>query len=59
MIITALGICGFRILWIMLYPSKSVIDTLWCYPISWVLTSFIFLVYYLKGTWLKGADSTI
>ena len=59
MIITALGICGFRILWIMLYPSKSVIDTLWCYPISWILTSFIFLVYYLKGTWLKGADSTI
>lgn len=55
MIITALGICGFRILWIIFYPSKSVIETLYCYPLSWVLTSAIFLFYYLKGGWLKRA----
>ena len=59
MIITALGICGFRMLWIMFYPSKTVIDTLWCYPISWIITSAIFLVYYLRGSWLKGTKSTI
>ncbi len=56
MIITALGICGFRIIWIVFYPSTTVIQTLYCYPISWVLTSAIFLVYYLKGSWLKPIE---
>ncbi len=59
MVITALGICGFRIIWICFYPSSSVIETLYCYPISWILTSLIFLVYYLKGSWLKLDDSII
>lgn len=59
MIITALGICGFRIVWICMYPSTTVIQTLYCYPISWVLTSAIFLFYYLKGSWLKLDDSII
>ena len=59
MVITALGICGFRIIWICFYPSSSVIETLYCYPISWILTSIIFLLYYLKGSWLKLDDSII
>ena len=59
MIITALGICGFRIVWICMYPSTTVIQTLYCYPISWILTSAIFLIYYLKGSWLKLDDSII
>ncbi len=59
MVITALGICGFRIIWICFYPSSSVIETLYCYPISWILTSVIFLLYYLKGSWLKLDDSII
>ena len=59
MIITALAICGFRIVWICMYPSTTVIQTLYCYPISWILTSVIFLVYYLRGSWLKLDDSII
>lgn len=58
MIITAITICGFRVLWIILYPSTNVIETLYCYPISWVVTDVIFLIYYHKGTWLK-VDSSI
>lgn len=58
MIITAITICGFRVLWIILYPSTTVIETLYCYPISWVVTDVIFLIYYHKGTWLK-VDSSI
>ncbi|MDO4499973.1 MAG: MATE family efflux transporter [Erysipelotrichaceae bacterium] len=53
MIITALGICVVRILWIIFYPSKTVYETLYCYPITWILTSTIFLIYYLRGNWLK------
>ena len=53
MIFTGIGVCLLRIIWIMFYPSTSVIDTLKCYPISWIVTSIIFVIYYLKGNWLK------
>ena len=53
MIITALGIGLFRIVWILFYPGKTVFDTLRCYPISWVLTGILFVIYYLNGAWLR------
>lgn len=53
MIITALGIGAFRIGWILFYPSSTIYNTLICYPISWVMTSTLFLLYYLQGGWLK------
>ena len=52
MIITAISICGVRILWILFYPARSVIETLFCYPITWILTSLLFLLYFLFGKWL-------
>ena len=53
MCMTAVGIGAFRILWILFYPAESIFDTLRCYPISWTLTSLLFLGYYLQGGWLK------
>ena len=53
MLITALGIGLFRIVWILFYPGRTVFDTLRCYPISWILTGTLFIIYYLRGTWLK------
>lgn len=53
MIITALGIGAFRICWIFFYASNTLFDTIVCYPISWVMTSILFVVYYLQGGWLK------
>lgn len=53
MVITALGIGAFRICWILFYPSESLYSTVLCYPISWVMTSTLFLLYYLQGGWLK------
>lgn len=48
MIMTMLGICGFRILWVLfivpLNPSMELIS--WNYPISWGLTSACFIIYY-------------
>ena len=50
MIITMLGICVFRILWIWcvvpLYPSIEVI--VWAFPASWSLTTVAFIVAYLR-----------
>lgn len=48
MIMTMLGICGFRVLWaifvVPVNPSMELIS--WSYPVSWVLTSICFIVYY-------------
>ena len=48
MIMTMLGICGFRILWVIfvvpLNPTMEMIS--WNYPISWILTSIFFIFYY-------------
>ena len=53
MIISAVGICGSRILYLLTYPYKNVIEALYCYPISWLITSIAFIIYYLKGSWMK------
>lgn len=50
MIMTCCGVCVLRILWIFLvvphWPGVSSI--LLCYPISWGLTTILFLLYYYK-----------
>lgn len=50
MIMTMLGICGFRVLWVIfvfpLYPSMETIS--WNYPISWIVTSACFIFYYRR-----------
>ena len=54
-LITAIGICGLRILWIFLVvPTNHHIGTvLTVYPVTWFLTSFVFTIYYLQGGWLR------
>jgi putative MATE family efflux protein len=53
MLMTALGIGALRIIWIMFYPGQTIFDTLRCYPVSWIITSTLFLAYYFQGGWLK------
>ena len=53
MLMTALGIGLLRIVWILVYPASTIFDTLRCYPISWAVTSILFLGYYFQGGWLK------
>lgn len=53
MIISAVGICGTRIIYLMLYNYKTVIEALACYPLSWGLTGVVFIIYYLTGKWQR------
>ena len=50
MVITLLGICAFRILWIWCvvpyFPSIEVI--VWAFPASWLLTAALFSITYLR-----------
>ena len=56
-LMTLAGVCVFRTLWVYLllplFPSMSVI--VYSYPISWLLTTTMFLIYYKKGNWMRRA----
>ena len=56
MIMTLLGVCVLRMIWVKLIaPTRpdSFLFMLACYPISWTFTSILFLCYYLSGGWVK------
>lgn len=55
MLITCAGICVFRVLWIgLVFPHwRTLATVINSYPISWVLTSLFFIVYFWRGEWLK------
>ena len=54
-VITIMGICVFRIVWIffVLPLNNTLITAIISYPISWALTAVIFICYYLSGIWFK------
>lgn len=54
-VITCFGVCVLRVLWIALaVPMNRTIEMVaMSYPITWSVTSVLFLIYYLPGGWLK------
>ena len=53
MIMTAFGTAVLRIIWILMTKGGSIFTTLTCYPLSWSLTSVLFMIYYYSGAWKK------
>ena len=53
-IIIGLGVCLFRIIWILtVFRWVHTLPILcYCYAVSWVITGLAILVYYRKGKWL-------
>lgn len=56
MIVTVIFICGLRVLWLIYYPAQNIIENLYCYPISWIISSIILTIYYYMGTWKKRVE---
>ena len=54
-ILTLSGVCALRIVWLLgVVPLNRTLNmVLFCYPLTWTVTSILFIVYYLKGGWLK------
>ncbi len=50
MLIAGVGICGIRVLWITfgLPHFSTIIGAAFCYPLSWVLSSIAFIIYYCR-----------
>lgn len=56
-VITFFTLCLVRVVWVLcVVPTHHTIPTLLaCFPITWVLTSLILVIYYLFSGWLKRA----
>ena len=56
MIITMLGICLLRIIWLFtaVPAHNTIITVIACYPVTWISTSTAFFIYYRKGKWLRA-----
>lgn len=54
---TLVGICVFRVVWVVVVvPMHHTLTMLMlCFPITWIITSLMFIVYYLWGGWMKRA----
>ncbi|MBQ4050551.1 MAG: MATE family efflux transporter [Oscillospiraceae bacterium] len=54
-VLTGVGICVLRISWLLfvvpLRPELTMVMA--SFPITWVITSTMFVIYYLRGGWLK------
>lgn len=54
-VMTLCGICLMRVFWVnVVVPAHHALPMLiLCYPITWVLTSVLFILYHRRGNWLR------
>lgn len=55
MLMTCVGVCLLRVAWVFFVVPhfNDVTVVLDSYPVSWGITTVLFIVYYLQGGWLK------
>ena len=55
MLIILCGVCVFRILWMsFVVPHWHTVQGISvCYPVSWIITAIVFVMYYFRAPWLK------
>ena len=51
--------CVFRIAYITIAMriSHNIVLLFWAYPITWTISSVIYLIYYLKSDWIHGFET--
>ena len=60
-LLTLFGVCILRLVWLLVFvPMNRTIErTLFSYPMTWVVTSILFIVYYLAGGWMKRCQAKL
>ena len=55
MLLTCFGVCVLRILWITIaVPLRHEVATVaFSYPLTWTITSILFIIYYKRGKWMQ------
>ena len=58
MLMVCFGVCGVRVLWIMLLVPifHTFAWVMASYPVSWTLTSILFIIYYKKFSTLRNLN---
>lgn len=58
MLMTCFGVCVLRIIWIFVaVPMRNEVSTVaFSYPLTWTVTSLLFIIYYKKGKWMQVDD---
>ncbi len=53
-VISLVGVCALRVVWILLVvPQWHTVECVsLSYPVTWIITAVVFLIYYYKGGWL-------
>lgn len=56
MMLTMFGTCILRIIWIFtaVQIHHTIEMVMWSYPMTWMVTTGMFIIYYLRGKWMKG-----
>ena len=57
MIIAIIGICIVRFSFLYLVEFNNAYETLYCYPLSWGITSIMYLIYYLTNKKYKLSNN--
>lgn len=54
-LMTLVGVCMLRVFWVtVIVPMRHELSMLLLsYPLTWTLTSILFIIYYRRGNWLK------
>lgn len=54
-VITCVGVCVLRVLWIIFVVSRwhTVLMLSLAYAVTWGVTSLVFAIYYIQGSWLR------
>ena len=60
-LLTLFGVCALRLIWLLVFVARdpTIPRTMFCYPMTWVVTSCLFIVYYLKGGWMKRCQERL
>ena len=55
MLLTCFGVCVLRVVWILVIVPlhRDLATVAFSYPLTWAVTSVMFIIYYLRGNWLK------
>lgn len=55
------GICALRLVWLLGFVSRNptIPLTMVSYPMTWIITSCLFIFYYVKGGWMKRCQERL
>ena len=59
--LTLFGVCLLRLLWLLVFVpmDRTIQRTVFSYPMTWTVTSLLFILYYLKGGWMQRCRSKL